>query len=117
MYPVYRDEVYGLIRQRREMTTRPIAQASALGSFDDPILLKTDGFPTYHLANVVDDHLMEISHVIRGSVSHPLVYIYTIELRNLTCVGMDVFNTKTLGYVPSLWLETTALRSCWSSSR
>ncbi|KAH8672504.1 hypothetical protein BGZ60DRAFT_405007 [Tricladium varicosporioides] len=67
VYPVYRDEVYGLIRQRREMTTRPIAQASALGSFDDPILLKTDGFPTYHLANVVDDHLMEISHVIRGS--------------------------------------------------
>lgn len=33
---------------------------------DDQILLKSDGFPTYHLANVVDDHLMEISHVIRG---------------------------------------------------
>ena len=33
---------------------------------DDQILMKTDGFPTYHLANVVDDHLMEISHVIRG---------------------------------------------------
>ena len=33
---------------------------------DDQILLKADGFPTYHLANVVDDHLMEISHVIRG---------------------------------------------------
>lgn len=33
---------------------------------DDKILLKSDGFPTYHLANVVDDHLMEISHVIRG---------------------------------------------------
>jgi glutamyl-tRNA synthetase len=32
----------------------------------DPILLKSDGFPTYHLANVVDDHLMEISHVIRA---------------------------------------------------
>ena len=34
----------------------------------DQILLKTDGFPTYHLANVVDDHLMKISHVIRGDV-------------------------------------------------
>lgn len=33
---------------------------------DDQILLKSDGFPTYHLANVVDDHLMAISHVIRG---------------------------------------------------
>ena len=33
---------------------------------DDQVLLKTDGFPTYHLANVVDDHLMEITHVIRA---------------------------------------------------
>ncbi len=33
---------------------------------DDQVLLKTDGFPTYHLANVVDDHLMKISHVIRA---------------------------------------------------
>ncbi|MFA6032588.1 MAG: glutamate--tRNA ligase [Myxococcota bacterium] len=33
---------------------------------DDLVLFKTDGFPTYHLANVVDDHLMEISHVLRG---------------------------------------------------
>lgn len=33
---------------------------------DDFVLLKSDGFPTYHLANVVDDHLMRISHVLRG---------------------------------------------------
>ncbi|MEO1257954.1 MAG: glutamate--tRNA ligase [Bacteroidota bacterium] len=33
---------------------------------DDKVLLKADGMPTYHLANIVDDHLMEISHVIRG---------------------------------------------------
>ena len=33
---------------------------------DDFVILKSDGFPTYHLANVVDDHLMEISHVLRG---------------------------------------------------
>jgi len=33
---------------------------------DDQVLLKSDGYPTYHLANVVDDHLMNISHVIRG---------------------------------------------------
>lgn len=49
---------------------------------DDQILLKSDGFPTYHLANVVDDHLMEISHVIRGEEwlssvpKHLLLYEY-----------------------------------------
>jgi glutamyl-tRNA synthetase len=47
---------------------------------DDQILLKSDGFPTYHLANVVDDHLMEISHVIRAeewissTPKHTLLY-------------------------------------------
>jgi glutamyl-tRNA synthetase len=35
-------------------------------NIDDQILVKSDGMPTYHLANVVDDHLMEITHVIRG---------------------------------------------------
>ena len=35
-------------------------------TLDDKILVKSDGFPTYHLANIVDDHLMKISHVIRG---------------------------------------------------
>lgn len=33
---------------------------------DDQVLLKSDGFPTYHLANVIDDHLMGITHIIRG---------------------------------------------------
>ena len=35
-------------------------------TLDDKVLVKSDGLPTYHLANVVDDHLMEITHVIRG---------------------------------------------------
>ena len=39
---------------------------SDLQLLDDKILFKSDGMPTYHFANVVDDHLMEISHVIRG---------------------------------------------------
>ena len=34
---------------------------------DDMILIKSDGFPTYNFANVVDDHLMEITHVVRGN--------------------------------------------------
>lgn len=49
---------------------------------DDQVLIKSDGFPTYHLANVVDDHLMEITHVIRGeewlssTPKHILLYDY-----------------------------------------
>ncbi len=47
---------------------------------DDQVLMKSDGFPTYHLANVVDDHLMEITHVIRGdewmSSTPKHVYLY-----------------------------------------
>jgi glutamyl-tRNA synthetase len=39
------------------------------GHLDDHVLMKSDGMPTYHLASVVDDHLMEISHVIRGQAS------------------------------------------------
>ena len=33
---------------------------------DDQVLIKSDGYPTYHFANIVDDHLMQITHVIRG---------------------------------------------------
>lgn len=40
-----------------------VVQSSTL---DDKVLYKSDGMPTYHMANIVDDHLMEISHVIRG---------------------------------------------------
>ena len=37
-----------------------------LNLVDDPIIFKSDGYPTYHFANVIDDHYMKISHVIRG---------------------------------------------------
>jgi len=40
--------------------------STAYADMDDQILFKSDGYPTYHLANVVDDHLMKITHVIRG---------------------------------------------------
>ncbi len=48
---------------------------------DDQVLIKSDGFPTYHLANVVDDHLMEITHVIRGEewLSSVPKHIYLYE--------------------------------------
>lgn len=55
----------------REGETRVVDQIRgdvlfANAGIDDQVLLKSDGFPTYHLANVVDDHLMEITHVIRA---------------------------------------------------
>ncbi|NNC95317.1 MAG: glutamate--tRNA ligase [Chitinophagales bacterium] len=45
---------------------------------DDKILLKADGFPTYHLANVVDDHHMKISHVIRGEEWLPSTPLHVV---------------------------------------
>jgi len=43
---------------------------------DDKVLFKSDGMPTYHLANIVDDHLMEITHVIRGEEWLPSVPLH-----------------------------------------
>lgn len=48
------DEIYGEITVNNE-------------ELDDMILIKSDGFPTYNFANVIDDHLMEITHVVRGN--------------------------------------------------
>lgn len=50
----FHDEIYGDITVPNE-------------ELDDMILIKSDGFPTYNFANVVDDHLMEITHVVRGN--------------------------------------------------
>ena len=44
----------------------------------DPVLIKTDGFPTYHMANVVDDHLMEISHILRAQEWLPSAPLHRI---------------------------------------
>lgn len=52
---VFNDRVYG-----------PISYQNS--SIDDQVLVKSDQFPTYHFANVIDDHLMKISHVLRGQV-------------------------------------------------
>ena len=50
----FHDEIYGDITQPNE-------------ELDDMILIKSDGYPTYNFANVVDDHLMQITHVVRGN--------------------------------------------------
>lgn len=52
-------------------------------AIDDKILLKSDGMPTYHLANVVDDHLMKITHVIRGEEWLPSAPLHVLLYRFL----------------------------------
>ena len=47
-------------------------------TLDDKVLFKSDGMPTYHLANIVDDHLMEITHVIRGEEWLPSLPLHTL---------------------------------------
>ena len=69
---------------------------------DDQILLKSDGFPTYHLANVVDDHLMAITHVIRGeewlpsTPKHVLLYqAFNWEMPKFAHLPLLLNNNKT----------------------
>ena len=52
-------------------------------TLDDKVLYKSDGMPTYHLANIVDDHLMEISHVIRGEEWLPSLPLHIMLYRSL----------------------------------
>jgi glutamyl-tRNA synthetase len=66
----FRDEVRGWV----------ITHSSAI---DDKVLMKSDGMPTYHLAVVVDDHLMEISHVIRGEEWLPSAPIHWLLYKYL----------------------------------
>ena len=65
--PPYTDLVYGVVGRCKD---KEGAQAPRLQlSFEDPVLIKSDGHPTYHLANVVDDHQMRITHVVSAVVS------------------------------------------------
>ncbi len=52
-------------------------------AIDDKVLLKSDGLPTYHLANIVDDHLMGITHVIRGEEWLPSAPLHVLLYRYL----------------------------------
>ena len=51
-------------------------------NIDDKVLMKSDGMPTYHLANVIDDHLMKISHVIRGEEWLPSAPLHVLLYQN-----------------------------------
>lgn len=99
---------------------------------DDQVLLKSDGFPTYHLANVVDDYLMKISHIIRGdewltsTPKHILLYQYfgwepPKYIHMPLLLGMDgkklskrknptsIFFYRDSGYLPEAFLNFLSL--------
>ncbi|MDI9534725.1 MAG: glutamate--tRNA ligase [Bacteroidota bacterium] len=65
-------ELYDEIRGEIKFNTQEL---------DDKVLVKTDGLPTYHLANIVDDHLMEITHVIRGEEWLPSLPLHDLLYR------------------------------------
>lgn len=58
-YPKFEDLLHGTLDLQPQVNADDVR-------YDDIILVKSDGLPTYHFANVVDDHLMKITHVIRG---------------------------------------------------
>lgn len=71
------------VPQNETVTFRDLVRGEVsfeTNELDDKVLMKADGMPTYHLANIVDDHLMEITHVIRGeewlssTAHHVLLY-------------------------------------------
>jgi glutamyl-tRNA synthetase len=64
----------------------------ACADLDDHVLIKKDGFPTYQFANVVDDHLMEITHVLRG-------YEY------IPSAPKNVLLYQAFGWTPPLWVH------------
>lgn len=100
--------------------------------FDDQVLLKSDGYPTYHLASIIDDHEMNISHVIRAeewlpsTPKHILLYqMFGWALPEFAHLPMilapdksklskrhgatGVFEYKKLGYLPDAMLNFIAL--------
>lgn len=87
--PVWHDAVYGKI----EVNRRSPKQNRHL---PDAVLVKSDGTPTYHLANVIDDHSMSITHVIRG-----------IEWMSSTAMHVALYNA--FGWTPPVFVHVGLL--------
>jgi len=70
--------------ENEEIITQDIVRGTVkvnTSTLDDKVLFKSDGLPTYHFANIVDDHLMEISHVIRGEEWLPSLPLHIMLYR------------------------------------
>ena len=74
---------------------------------DDKVLMKTDGLPTYHLANVVDDHHMRISHVIRGEEWLPSAPLHVLLYEALTPLSLKSLTSLDISYLSSPAIQAT----------
>ncbi|CCH40537.1 hypothetical protein BN7_70 [Wickerhamomyces ciferrii] len=132
VYPKVEDLLHGTLDLQPQVNSEDVR-------YDDPILVKSDGLPTYHFANVVDDHLMNITHVIRGEEWLPStpkhIALYHafgwdapsfIHIPLLTSTkdkklskrtgDIDVMNFKQKGYLPEALINFVALFG-WSPLR
>ena len=112
--PSFNDLIYGVVKDKR-LSVKPGSQLGVT-SYEDPVLIKSDGLPTYHLANVVDDYHMGITHVIRAAVRF-LCRLQFLSSLQLMYTGMDVLHAETQGDVRRVWVEASAVRSRRSSAR
>ena len=131
-YPVFTDLLHGEVNLQPQVNFND-------KRYDDLILVKSDKLPTYHLANVVDDHLMGITHVIRGEEWLPStpkhIALYNafgwvcpkfIHIPLLTTVGdkklskrkgdMSISSLKKQGVLPEALINFCALFG-WSPPR
>jgi len=106
---IVQDEVHGKV----EFSNKEV---------DDSVLMKSDGFPTYHLANVVDDHLMGITHVIRGQVllrelsvcyaSNNWIGSLSLTTILTVSIGMASIRTKARSTLQDVWMGHSKICSC-----
>ncbi|ODV63335.1 glutamate--tRNA ligase MSE1, partial [Ascoidea rubescens DSM 1968] len=125
IYPVLDDVLHGKVNLQPQVNYDD-------RRYDDPILIKSDGLPTYHFACVIDDHLMKITHVIRGeewlpsTPKHIALYkafgwnppkfvhvplLTTLSNRKLSKrhKDSDILSLKNTGYLPEAIVNFIAL--------
>jgi tRNA synthetases class I (E and Q), catalytic domain len=83
----------------------------------DPVLLKSDLFPTYHLASVVDDHEMGITHVLRGEVGALFFYSKSQHLLTTTHTGVVGLASTALGPICCTLTRSTKICPLTSPSQ
>ncbi|KAG7854621.1 hypothetical protein KL939_004894 [Ogataea angusta] len=131
-YPGFNDLLHGKINWQPQVN--PFDKR-----FEDPVLLKSDGLPTYHFANVVDDHLMKITHVVRGeewlasTPKHIALYeafewrkpefvhiplLTTVDNKKLSkrSGDIDIMSLKNQGYLPEALINFAVLFG-WAPKR
>ncbi|KAG7869161.1 hypothetical protein KL918_000706 [Ogataea parapolymorpha] len=131
-YPEFNDLLHGYINWQPQVN--PFDKR-----YEDPVLLKSDGLPTYHFANVVDDHLMEITHVVRGeewlasTPKHIALYeafewpkpkfvhiplLTTVDNRKLSkrTGDIDIMSLRNQGYLPEALINFAVLFG-WAPKR